>query len=282
MFKILLTLMAVAPSVTGKMTDSLVGKVALVTGSTSGIGLGIAKSLANAGADVILNGSRDVSAVQSVLEEFQSHFSSSRFTYEQADLSKEVEIARMMESAAAKLGGIDILVNNAGIQHVAPVDEFPVEMWQKIIDINLSSVFHTTRLALPHMKQRKWGRVVNISSVHGLVGSPNKAAYVASKHGVLGFTKVAALENARTGVTVNSICPGWVLTPLVEKQIKQRAADRGVSFEEAQLELLLEKQPSGQFVTPEQIGKMVVFMCSDAASEVRGVSWTVDGGWTSI
>jgi 3-hydroxybutyrate dehydrogenase len=201
--------------------------------------------------------------------------------YHGADMSKPAEIEAMMAYAAAEFGGVDILVNNAGIQHVAAVEDFPVERWDAIIAINLSSAFHTTRLALAAMKANGWGRVINIASVHGLVASAQKSAYVAAKHGIVGFTKTIALEAATTGVTVNAICPGWVLTPLVQKQIDARAARDGISADRARIDLVGEKQPSQQFTTTEQLGDLAVFLCSPAADNVRGVAWAVDGGWTA-
>jgi 3-hydroxybutyrate dehydrogenase len=204
-----------------------------------------------------------------------------RAGYHGADMSKPAEIEAMMAYAAAEFGGVDVLVNNAGIQHVAPVESFPVERWDAIIAINLSSAFHTTRLALAAMRARNWGRVINIASTHGLVASAQKSAYVAAKHGIVGFTKAAALETATTGVTVNAICPGWVLTPLVQKQIDDRAARDRISVDDAKRALLGEKQPSLQFTTPEQLGELAVFLCSAAADNVRGVAWAMDGGWTA-
>jgi 3-hydroxybutyrate dehydrogenase len=201
--------------------------------------------------------------------------------YHGADMSKPAEIEAMMAFAAEAAGGVDILVNNAGIQHVANVEDFPVERWDAIIAINLSSAFHTSRLAIPAMRARNWGRIVNIASAHGLVASAAKSAYVAAKHGIVGLTKASALELATTGVTVNAICPGWVLTPLVQKQIDARAARDGLSGDEARVALLGEKQPSLQFTTPEQLGELAVFLCSEAAANVRGVAWAVDGGWTA-
>jgi 3-hydroxybutyrate dehydrogenase len=254
----------------------LKGKTALVTGSTSGIGLGIAKALAREGAHVVLNGFGDVDAPRAEVGAFGT-----RIGYHGADMSKPDEIAAMMAYAQAEFGGVDVLVNNAGIQHVAPVEDFPVERWDAIIAINLSSAFHTTRLALPAMRARNWGRIINIASAHGLVASAQKSAYVAAKHGIVGLTKTVALETATTGVTVNAICPGWVLTPLVQKQIDARAAREGISVEQAGRELVGEKQPSLQFTTPEQLGGLAVFLCSAAADNVRGVAWTVDGGWTA-
>jgi 3-hydroxybutyrate dehydrogenase len=196
-------------------------------------------------------------------------------------MSKPAEIEAMILATEKRFGALDILVNNAGIQHVANVEDFPAERWDAVIAINLSSAFHTSRFALPGMKQRNWGRIINIASVHGLVGSMQKAAYVAAKHGIIGLTKVVALETARTGVTCNAICPGWVLTPLVQKQVDARAEREGVSNEVAKLALVSEKQPSGEFVAPEQLAALAVFLCGDAASEVRGAAWNMDGGWTA-
>jgi len=252
---------------------SLKGKTALVTGSTSGIGLGIALGLARAGADVVLNGFGDAGAVIAEVEQFGG-----RVGHHPADVSDPAQIAEMFAYAEREFGGVDILVNNAGIQHVATVEEFPVERWDAIIAINLSSVFHSTRLALPGMRAKGWGRIVNIASVHGQVGSVGKAAYVAAKHGVIGLTKVVGLETATSNVTCNAICPGWVLTPLVQKQIDDRAAG-GVDPQQAQHDLLAEKQPSLEFVTPAHLGELVLFLCSEAGSQVRGAAWNIDGGW---
>jgi len=254
----------------------LKGRTALVTGSTSGIGLGVALALARQGANLVLNGFGDTATPQAAVAAFGV-----KVGFHGADMSKTHEIEAMMAYAATEFGGVDILVNNAGIQHVATVENFPVEKWDAIIAINLSSAFHTTRLALPAMKARGWGRVVNIASAHGLVASAQKSAYVAAKHGIVGFTKAAALETATTGVTVNAICPGWVLTPLVQKQIDDRAARDGVTADEARIALLGEKQPSLQFTTTEQLGELTLFLCSAAADNVRGVAWAVDGGWTA-
>jgi 3-hydroxybutyrate dehydrogenase len=256
----------------------LKGKTALVTGSTSGIGLGIALVLARQGADVMLNGFGDADGA---LRQLREAAPGVRVGYHGADMSKPAEIAALMAQAEAELGGVDILVNNAGIQHVSLVEDFPPEKWDAIIAINLSSAFHTTRLAIPRMRQRNWGRIVNIASAHGLVASAGKSAYVAAKHGIVGFTKAVALETATTGITCNAICPGWVLTPLVQKQIDDRAAREGIPVAQAERDLLGEKQPSLQFTTPEQLGELTAFLCSDAAANVKGQAWAADGGWTA-
>ncbi|MCA1248858.1 3-hydroxybutyrate dehydrogenase [Massilia sp. MS-15] len=258
----------------------LSGKTALVTGSTSGIGLGIARALAEQGANIVFNGFGDAQQIEKLYTDVGAEFGV-QTAYHNADMSKPAEIEAMMRFAAERFGGVDILVNNAGIQHVATVDEFPAEKWDAIIAINLSSAFHTTRLALPGMKQKNWGRIINLASVHGLVGSSGKSAYVAAKHGLVGFTKVTALELAATGVTCNAICPGWVLTPLVQKQVDDRAARDGLSNDAARKALLAEKQPSGEFVTPAELGALAVFFCSPAGNQVRGVAWNMDGGWTA-
>ncbi len=255
---------------------TLIGKTALVTGSTSGIGLGIAKSLARHGANIILNGFGDIEGPKAEIAAFGVQVS-----YHGADMSKVADIEAMMEFSSATFGGIDILVNNAGIQHVAPVEDFPVERWDAVIAINLSSAFHTSRLALPHMQKQNWGRIINVASIHGLVGSAQKSAYVAAKHGLVGLTKVTALENATTGITCNAICPGWVLTPLVQKQVDAKAAALNISNEQAIKLLLGEKEPSMQFTTPEELGELAVFFCSAAANNVKGVAWNMDGGWTA-
>ena len=255
---------------------NLNGKTALVTGSTSGIGLGTALALARQGAGIVLNGFGDVEGAKAQVAALGVPVH-----YHGADMSKPAEIEAMMAFAAAQAGGVDILVNNAGIQHVANVEDFPAERWDAIIAINLSSAFHATRLALPAMKAANWGRIINVASVHGLVASAEKSAYVTAKHGVVGLTKVTALENATTGVTCNAICPGWVLTPLVQKQIDARAARDGLSGDEARVALLGEKQPSLQFTTPEELGALAVFFCSAAGNNVRGVAWNMDGGWTA-
>lgn len=258
----------------------LKGKTALITGSTSGIGLGIARTFAGQGANIVFNGFGDAKEIDAVQADVKERFGV-EVAYHNADMSKPAEIEAMMRFAAERFGAVDILVNNAGIQHVANVEDFPVEKWDAVIAINLSSAFHTTRLALPAMKARNWGRIINIASVHGLVGSAQKSAYVAAKHGIIGLTKVTALENAHSGITCNAICPGWVLTPLVQKQVDARAAQQNISNEEARKSLLAEKQPSGEFVTPEQLGELALFLSSDAASQVRGVAWNMDGGWVA-
>ena len=255
----------------------LKGKTALVTGSTSGIGLGIARALAADGANIVINGFGDAAAIAAVEKELQAL--GVRTLYHGADMSKPAEIADMIARAEGAFGRIDVLVNNAGIQHVSPIESFPPERWDAIIAINLSSAFHTIRLALPAMKTANWGRIINVASVHGLVASAQKSAYVAAKHGIVGLTKSVALETAQTGVTCNAICPGWVLTPLVQKQVDARAEQQQLSNEDAKRSLLAEKQPSMDFATPEQLGALAVFLCSDAAAQVRGAAWNVDGGW---
>ncbi|MFZ2988476.1 3-hydroxybutyrate dehydrogenase [Ideonella sp.] len=254
----------------------LTGKTALVTGSTSGIGLGMAKALAAQGANIMLNGFGEFEPAKAEIAALGV-----RVAYHGADMSKPAEIEAMMQACEAELGPVDILVNNAGIQFVSPVEDFPVERWDAIIAINLTSAFHTTRLAVPGMRARNWGRILNIASVHGLVASAQKSAYVAAKHGIIGLTKTVALETATTGITVNAICPGWVLTPLVQKQVDARAAAEGVSEEEAKRRLLAEKQPSLQFTTPEELAALAVFLCSPAANNLRGTAINMDGGWVA-
>jgi len=254
----------------------LQGKTALVTGSTSGIGLGIAQALAAQGANIVLNGFGDTEGPKAAIAALGV-----QVAYHGADMSRPEEIEAMMAFAASTFGRVDILVNNAGIQHVARIENFPPERWDAIIAINLSSAFHATRLALPAMREANWGRIINLASVHGLVASAEKSAYVAAKHGLVGLTKVTALENATTGVTCNAICPGWVLTPLVQKQVDARAAAQGVSNDEATRQLLGEKEPSMQFTTPEELGALAVFLCSAAGNNVRGVAWNMDGGWVA-
>ena len=258
----------------------LKGKTALVTGSTSGIGLGIAKALARQGANIVLNGFGDVDTPRAeVLAAGQA--SGAQVAYHGADMSRAADIEDLMRYSEAQFGQVDILVNNAGIQHVANVEDFPVERWDAIIAINLTSAFHTSRLALPAMRRANWGRIINVASVHGLVGSAQKSAYVAAKHGIVGLTKVTALETATTGITANAICPGWVLTPLVQKQVDAKAAAHGLTNEEATKLLLGEKEPSMQFTTPEELGELAVFFCSTAANNVCGVAWNMDGGWAA-
>ena len=254
----------------------LKGKTALVTGSTSGIGLGIAQSLARQGARIVVNGFGDVDGARRAIESLGV-----QTLYHGADMSKVDQIEDMMAHIVQQWGPVDILVNNAGIQHVAPIEGFSTERWDAVIAINLSSAFHTTRLALPAMQAANWGRIINVASVHGLVASAQKAAYVAAKHGLVGLTKVTALENATRNITCNAICPGWVLTPLVQKQVDAKAQAQGISNEEATKQLLGEKEPSMQFTTPEELGELAVFFCSAAAHNVRGVAWNMDGGWAA-
>ena len=252
------------------------GKTALITGSTSGIGLGIAKALAAQGANIVLNGFGDVEGPKAEIGALGV-----QVAYHGADMGKPAEIEDMVAFASKTFGSLDILVNNAGIQHVARIENFPVERWDAVIAINLSSAFHATRAALPGMLARNWGRIINVASVHGLVGSAEKSAYVAAKHGIVGLTKVTALENATSGVTCNAICPGWVLTPLVQKQVDAKAATLGLSNEEAKGQLLGEKEPSKQFTTTEELGALAVFFCSAAGNNIRGAAWNMDGGWVA-
>jgi 3-hydroxybutyrate dehydrogenase len=256
------------------------GKSAIITGSTSGIGLGIARSLAAAGCNVMLNGFGESAAIERERSGIAKEFGV-RAAFHPADLSKPPEIAKMAEAAVKEFGQLDILVNNAGIQHTASVEQFPPDRWDAVIAINLSANFHTIRAALPDMRRRNWGRIINIASTHGLVASVEKSAYVAAKHGVIGLTKVVALETATTGITCNAICPGWVLTPLVQKQIDERASRERISVDQAKAELLAEKQPSHEFATPEQLGALAVFLCTDAAAQITGAALPVDGGWTA-
>lgn len=259
---------------------SLHGKTALVTGSTSGIGLGIAKTLAGAGASIMLNGFGDPGEIEQLRSELAAKHNV-KVAFNPADLSKSADVISLIAATEAELGSLDILVNNAGIQHVAPIEDFPPEKWDAIIAINLSSCFHAIRAALPGMRKRGWGRIVNIASAHGLVASAQKSAYVAAKHGVIGLTKAVALETATTDITCNAVCPGWVLTPLVQKQIDAIAAREGISVADAQKQLLAEKQPSLAFATPEDIGGLVLFLASGAAAQIRGASLSIDGGWTA-
>jgi|EP01033_Poteriospumella_lacustris_P007965 3-hydroxybutyrate dehydrogenase len=257
----------------------LTGKLALVTGSTSGIGLGVAEALASHGANLVLNGFGNSQEIESLIKRISDQYKVS-VDFQGADLSKYDEIEGMFNHINRKKH-LDILVNNAGIQYVTPTENFPVEKWNQVININLNAVFYTTKLALPAMQKQNWGRIINIASAHGLVGSVHKSAYVASKHGVVGFTKVVALENAKTGVTANCICPGFVLTPLVSKQIEDRAKANGVTFETEKSNFLNEKQPSQEFVTPRELGELAAFLSTDAAKQVRGVAWNMDGGWVA-
>ena len=257
----------------------LKGKIALVTGSTSGIGLGMARALAAQGADIMLNGFGDADAARAAVAAVAA--AGVRISHHGADMAVPAQIEDMVRYCEAEFGAVDVLINNAGIQHVANVEDFPPERWDAVIAINLSSAFHTMRHALPGMRQRNWGRIINVASAHGLVASAQKSAYVAAKHGLVGLTKSAALETATTGITVNAICPGWVLTPLVQKQVDARAEREGVDQAEAKKRLLGEKQPSLQFVTPEQLGALAVFLCSAAAEQVRGTAWNMDGGWVA-
>lgn len=258
----------------------LKGKTAVVTGSTSGIGLGIARALAQSGANVMLNGFGDARAIEALRLDL-ARASGSEIDYHGADMQRPAEIAALVDATASRWGSVDILVNNAGIQHVAPLEDFPEERWDAVMAVNLSAAFHSTRRVLPLMRERGWGRIINIASAHGLVASVHKAAYVAAKHGIVGLTKVTALETAQSGITCNAICPGWVLTPLVQKQIDALAVQEGLSPLQAKQRLLLEKQPSGEFTTPEEIGGLAVFLCSDAANQIRGASLSIDGGWTA-
>jgi len=258
----------------------LKGKAAVITGSTSGIGLGIAHALAAQGADIMLNGFGEPARIDALVLELASRYQV-KVVYSGADISVPRQVTDMVKACAFELGSVDILVNNAGIQHTDSVEEFPDEKWEQVIAINLSSNFHACKAALPLMRERNWGRIINVASVHGLVGSAAKSAYVAAKHGVVGLTKVIALEQARSGITCNAICPGWVLTPLVQKQIDDRAAREGISQEEAGNRLLGDKQPSQAFATPQQIGGLTAFLCSPAADQIRGAALAVDGGWTA-
>jgi 3-hydroxybutyrate dehydrogenase len=256
------------------------GKVALVTGSTSGIGLGIAQVLAEAGADIALNGFGEPAAIEAVQADITSRHGV-RVVHHAADISDAEACDGMVRAVQGALGSLDILVNNAGIQFTAPIEEFPIEKWNQVLAVDLSGAFYLMRAAMPAMRAKRWGRVVNIASAHGLVASTHKAAYVAAKHGILGLTKVAALEYANDGVTVNAVNPGWVLTPLVKAQIEARAKERNSSPEEEERAMLAEKQEMLEFSTPEQIGAAVLFLCSDGARTITGTSLSVDGGWTA-
>jgi 3-hydroxybutyrate dehydrogenase len=258
----------------------LKGKTAVVTGSTSGIGLGIATALAAQQCNVMLNGFGDKAEIETIRKNLAKDHGV-KAAYSAADMSKSVDVRTLIADAQRELGPVDILVNNAGIQHVAPVEDFPDDKWDAIIAINLSAAFHATKAVLPGMKQRKWGRIINTASSHGLVASPDKVGYVTAKHGLVGFTKVVALETANSGITCNAICPGWVLTPLVQMQIADRAKAEGIPVEKAEEDLLREKQPMLKFTTPEQIADLAVFLCSDSAATMTGTAISIDGGWTA-
>jgi 3-hydroxybutyrate dehydrogenase len=258
----------------------LAGRSAIVTGSTSGIGLGIARALAAEGANVMLNGFGDARDIETLRRRIATDCDV-KVVVNGADISQPSRIHEMIAQSTRELGTVDILVNNAGIQHTAPIEEFPDDKWDAILAINLSSNFHAIKAVLPQMRQHNWGRIVNVASTHGLVASAQKAAYVAAKHAVLGLTKVVALETATTGITCNAICPGWVLTPLVQKQIDDIAAREGITGEQARARLLGEKQPSLEFATPDQIGALAVFLCSEHAAQIRGAALPVDGGWVA-
>ena len=256
------------------------GKNAIITGSTSGIGLGIAEAMAAVGMNVMLNGFGDAAEIEAIRSELETRHGV-KVGYHGADMTKPDEIADLVSATVAAFGTIDVLVNNAGIQTVAPIEEFPVEKWDAILAINLSSAFHTTRLALSGMKARKWGRIINIASAHGLVASPFKSAYVAAKHGIVGLTKTVALEAAEFGVTCNAICPGYVLTPLVEKQIPDTMKARNLTREQVINDVLLDAQPTKEFVTSEQVAALALFLCSDDAAQITGTNLSIDGGWTA-
>jgi 3-hydroxybutyrate dehydrogenase len=258
----------------------LKGKSVIVTGSTSGIGLAIARAFAREGCNLTINGFGDKAAIEKERAGIETEFGV-KAIYSGADMTKPAEIADMIKTSEKAFGSVDVLVNNAGIQFVAKVEDFPIEKWDAVIATNLSAAFHTSRVALPGMKSRKWGRIINIASAHGLVASAEKAAYVAAKHGIIGLTKVIAVEAANDGVTCNAICPGWVLTPLVQQQIEARAKTEGKTVEQAKNELLAEKQPMLQFSTPENVGALAVFLAGDAAATITGSSYSIDGGWTA-
>ena len=258
----------------------LKGKTALVTGSTSGIGLGIAQRLAAGGAHIVLNGLGDAAETERLRRDLAAKYKVT-VLYDPADMSKPEAVVAMVANAVREFGAIDLLINNAGIQHVAPVDDFPVAKWDAIIAINLSAAFHTVRTALPAMKRKRWGRIVNIASAHALVASPYKSAYVAAKHGIAGFTKSVALEVAEQGITVNAVCPGYVLTPLVQQQIPDTAKARGISEEAVVRDVLLAAQPTKKFVTVQEVAALAAFLCSDEAASITGAVLPIEGGWTA-
>jgi 3-hydroxybutyrate dehydrogenase len=264
----------------GSVSRMLKGEAAIVTGSTSGIGLGIASALAAQGARVMLNGFGDSAAIEEIRKGLADRYDV-KTAYSPADMSKPPDIRGLIADAERVFGFVSILVNNAGIQHVAPVEDFPDDKWDAIMAINLSAAFHASKATLPGMKRRQWGRIINIASAHGLVGSTEKGAYVVAKHGLVGLTKVIAIECANSGVTCNAICPGWVLTPLVQKQIEAKAKEDGISVEQAKEHLLREKQPMLKFTTPEEIGGLAVFLCSEDAATMTGGTVQIDGGWTA-
>ncbi|MDX1127381.1 3-hydroxybutyrate dehydrogenase [Sinorhizobium medicae] len=255
-------------------------KTAVITGSTSGIGLAIARALAKTGANIVLNGFGTADEIRTVADEVAG-LTSGSVLHHPADMTKPSEIAEMMATAASRFGGADILVNNAGVQFVEKIEDFPAEQWDRIVAINLSSSFHTIRAAIPPMKKNGWGRIINIASAHGLVASPFKSAYVAAKHGIMGLTKTVALEVAENGITVNSICPGYVLTPLVEKQIPDQARTRGITEEQVINEVMLKGQPTKKFITVEQVASLALYLASDDASQITGTHVSMDGGWTA-
>jgi 3-hydroxybutyrate dehydrogenase len=273
--------LTVAPRpATTPATRPLAGRAAVVTGSTSGIGLGIARTLAEAGADIMLNGFGDAAAISRLRDELETGFGVT-VAHSAADMSRPEEIEDMVAAAVGRLGAVDILVNNAGVQHVAPLESFPPQKWDQILAINLSAAFHTMRAVIPAMAARRWGRIVNVASAHGLVASPFKSAYVAAKHGLVGLTKVAALELAETGVTCNAVCPGYVWTPLVEKQIDDQARSHGIAREQVVRDVLLKNQPNKRFATVEELGALTLFLCSPGAASITGTALPVDGGWTA-
>lgn len=259
----------------------LKNKTAIVTGSTSGIGLSIAKTLASLGANITINGFGDKVQIEEIRLNIEKEYKV-KVKYADADMTDSTQIAKMIDDTIDHFNSIDILVNNAGIQYVAPIEEFPENKWNDIIAINLSSAFHTIRHSIKYMKKQNWGRIINIASSHGLVGSPQKAAYVAAKHGIVGLTKVVALEIAKQNITCNAICPGWVLTNLVEKQIEALSKDKNISISQAKMDLIAEKQPSLRFVQPEHIGEFIKLLCSDAGLSINGSALSIDGGWVAI